>query len=143
MRPFSAFLMTSHARATSSASSHHHVAKDVRVASGELVALGVGDGGEVEATLLVTEFGVKEHLEEQVAQLLFGVRDERVVLLAGFDHRRQVTQRVEGLVGLLDASSASSDACVCSWSQGHSARSRRVKLTRSSMASPAVRRPST
>ena len=79
---------------------HLHVAEDVRVSSGQLVAHAVGDGGQVEQLLLVTEFGVKDDLEQQVAELLFDVR--RLVGSIGVVDAHEGLQRVERLVRLFE-----------------------------------------
>ena len=99
-RPFSSRFSTSQRCATSFGAAHLHVTEDVRVAAGQLVAHGVGDGGEVEHVFLVAELGVKDDLEQQVAELLFHVG--RFVGRSSSLDAHERLERVERLVGLFE-----------------------------------------
>ena len=99
-RPFSSRFSTSQRCATSSGAAHLHVTEDVRVAARQLVAHGVGDGGQIEQVFLVAELGVEDDLEQQVAELLFHVR--RLVATPVVLDADERLERVERLVGLFE-----------------------------------------
>ena len=101
-RPFSTRFRSSQRDATSSGTAHRHVAEHVRVATDELVAHAVGDGGEVEVAVFVTELRVKDDLKEKITKLLFDVVDHVSLDLA---ERRSALERLQGvdrLVGLFE-----------------------------------------
>ena len=105
-RPFSSRFSSSHRAATASGVVGHRVAEDVGVASDELRAHVVGDTAQVEEPLLGAEVRVEDDLEQEVAQLLFGVAcgavDRRRPGAVGSVERPcQRLERVERLVGLL------------------------------------------
>ena len=102
LRPFSLFLIASQLVTTCSASSASTSPNTWGWRWTSLSCTRARHVGQVEPTLLVRQAGMEDDLEEQIAQLLFEVRERVGVSASAGLGPTNLRQRVEHLVALLD-----------------------------------------